>query len=71
MIYSEKEMTKLVKSLLGNLYTKGYTKYRISIEIGVSEKTLYKWENGTTTPKAMFYLNLQELCNKANKSIPA
>lgn len=71
MIYSEKEMTRIVRSLLGTLYTKGYTKYRISIEIGVSEKTLYKWENGTTTPKAMFYLNLEELCKKATRGIPA
>ena len=64
IMYTDLEVTKMVRSMLGLLYSKGYTKYQISIELNVNEKSIYKWEHGTT-PKANYYLNLKLLCEKA------
>ena len=62
-MYTDLDITKMVRSMLGTLYSKGYTKYQISIELSVNEKSIYKWEHGTT-PKANYYLNLQMLYEK-------
>ena len=63
-MYTDSDITKMVRSMLGTLYSKGYTKYQISIELNVNEKSIYKWEHGTM-PKANYYLNLKMLYTKA------
>ena len=62
--FTDEDVTRIIRSKLGFLYSKGYTKYEISIQLDVSEKTLYKWEHGMI-PKTLYYLNLLRLCEKA------
>ena len=62
-VYTENDVTRIVRKKLGLLYSNGFSKFEISLQLGISEKTLYKWEHGTI-PKANFYLNLLSLCNK-------
>lgn len=45
---------------------KGYSMYRLAIEMGLPQQTVYSWANGRTQPS---YENLDRLCEVLECSI--
>lgn len=58
-LISKEETSKIVIKLICDIATK-YSFYEMSIQLGVNEKTIYKWRSGEI-PKADNFLNLQSL----------
>ncbi len=54
---SKEETRKLVTKFIDELAVR-YSYYQMSIQLGVSEKTIYKWRSGNI-PKADNFINLQ------------
>lgn len=67
MYYQDTDVTKIIRSLLGELYSMGYSKQEIALQLNINEKSIYKWEHGAI-PKSNYFLNLQQLCNKAKSA---
>lgn len=58
-LVSEEKTSEIVVEFINDLSSK-YSFYEISIMLGVNEKTIYKWRNGSI-PKADKFINLHKL----------
>ena len=49
--------------LVNKLLEKGFSKYRISKQLGVSWKTVNEWHKGKSQPRQTYAITLKEMAN--------
>ena len=62
-ITKEKYLLKAL-NYLDRLYAIGLTQMQISIELGVNDRTIRKWESFSSVPSGIQFYNLRLLCKE-------